>query len=186
MSSNRRRPVSSVHRPLAPQWKSDPARRVCGEGRSEDADDIAAELDADEWRVIAGFDVPGGVPPGGKIVCVGDVRDETEAGQAVLAAVWGAGVLVRALAERDVTTTCARTSGVSAPSSTSRRRVRRHLSIPSSVLSSNSCSTEPSVKQRAISISATYRRSPPRRARDERGVETTTEALVESRRLGLT
>jgi DNA-binding NarL/FixJ family response regulator len=57
---------------------------------------------AQGWRVVDGFDVAGGIAPGEHTVCVGEVRTRTDAEHAVLAAARGAGVVVWAVADRDV------------------------------------------------------------------------------------
>jgi DNA-binding CsgD family transcriptional regulator len=159
---------------------------VC-EGRPEDADDIAGELGANGWRVIAGFDVPGGVPPDGRIVCIGDVRDADDAGRAVLVAVWGAGVLARARAERDVVDHLCEDLRRLGP--------LEHLTSPRP-------KTPLDAEQRALvallaggnslgdaaSELHISRRTADRRlaaARSQLGVETTAEAIFEAKRLGL-
>lgn len=58
----------------------------------------AAELAADGWPIVTGLRPP----PGGKAVCVGRVTDAGQAGQAVLAAIAGARLVVEAAAPRDV------------------------------------------------------------------------------------
>lgn len=54
------------------------------------------------WSIIDGWELPGGVAAGERIICAGLVTDDGSASRAVLAAVWGAGVIVEAAATREV------------------------------------------------------------------------------------
>ena len=71
---------------------------VLERSRAEDLSAAAAELAADDWPIVHGLRPP----VGGQAVCLGTVADGTDAGQAVLAAVAGARLVVDATAPREV------------------------------------------------------------------------------------
>lgn len=76
-------------------------RIVVCEGRPEDADELGEELRAEGWTIRDGWDVSVRAA-NERVACLGDVTSAEDAGRAVLAAVRGATVIVRACGPREV------------------------------------------------------------------------------------
>jgi DNA-binding NarL/FixJ family response regulator len=159
---------------------------VC-EDPDDDASDLVAEFARNGWTIREGWDVAGGVPDRAKIVLVGDVRNDADASAAVLAAVWGTGVVVRARASRDVLDRlCEDLRRIGPVEHFTGPRPKQTLDAEQRSLLAllvHGCSLGEAASQLHLS-----RRTADRRlaaAREALGVETTAQALVEARRLNL-